>query len=57
MHNREESRGIQKTNLLTVLLMTGSFMVIEVVAGLLTGTPAFPADAGHMLTDVAKLGT
>jgi len=57
VHNREESRGIQKTNLLTVLLMTGSFMVIEVVAGLLTGTPAFPADAGHMLTDVAKLGT
>ena len=31
-------------------------MVIEVVGGLLTGSLALLADAGHMLTDVAALG-
>ena len=31
-------------------------MVIEVVGGLLTGSLALMADAGHMLTDVAALG-
>jgi cobalt-zinc-cadmium efflux system protein len=43
-------------NLRHVLLMTGTFMVIEVVGGLLTGSLALLADAGHMLTDVAALG-
>ena len=36
--------------------MTGTFMVIEVVGGLFTGSLALLADAGHMLTDVAALG-
>lgn len=39
-----------------VLLLTGTFMVIEVVGSLLTGSLALLADAGHMLTDVAALG-
>ena len=33
-----------------------SFMVVEVVAGLLTGSLALLSDAGHMLTDVLGLG-
>ena len=56
MHNHSESRSVQQTNLLIVLLMTGTFMIIEVVGGLFTGSLALLADAGHMLTDVAALG-
>lgn len=56
MHSHSESRSGQQKNLLIVLLMTGTFMVIEVVGGLLSGSLALLADAGHMLTDVAALG-
>ena len=34
-----------------VLILTGSFMVIELAAGLLTGSLALLADAGHMIRD------
>ncbi|MEP6891380.1 MAG: cation diffusion facilitator family transporter, partial [Nitrospirota bacterium] len=51
-----QDRTQLRRNLLIVLLMTGTFMVIEVVGGLFTGSLALLADAGHMLTDVAALG-
>jgi cobalt-zinc-cadmium efflux system protein len=38
-----------------VLGLTGTFMVIEVVGGWLSGSLALLADAGHMLTDVGAL--
>jgi cobalt-zinc-cadmium efflux system protein len=38
-----------------VLALTGSFMVLEVVGGWLSGSLALLADAGHMLTDVGAL--
>ena len=41
--------------LLIALGLIASFMVGEVVAGLLAGSLALLADAGHMLTDVAAL--
>ena len=56
MQGSREQRTQQRKNLLTVLLMTGTFMVIEVIGGLLTQSLALLADAGHMLTDVAALG-
>ena len=56
MHNNSESRSRQQKNLRRVLLITGLFMIVEVVGGLLTGSLALLADAGHMLTDVAALG-
>ena len=37
-------------------LLTGGFMVAEVVGGLVAGSLALIADAGHMLTDFAALG-
>ena len=37
------------------MLLTGGFMVVEVVAGLMTGSLALLADAGHMLTDFGAL--
>jgi len=39
-----------------VLLITGVFMIAEVVGGLLSNSLALLADAGHMFTDVAALG-
>ena len=36
-------------------LLTGSFMVAEVVGGIVAGSLALLADAGHMLTDFAAL--
>lgn len=36
-------------------LLTAGFMVAEIVAGLLSGSLALIADAGHMLTDAAAL--
>ena len=56
MHKHSEIRSVQRTKLLIVLLMTGTFMVIEVAGGLFTGSLALLADAGHMLTDLAALG-
>lgn len=37
------------------LLITAAFMVLEVAGGLLSGSLALLADAGHMLTDTASL--
>jgi cobalt-zinc-cadmium efflux system protein len=36
-------------------LLTGAFLLVEVVGGLVSGSLALLADAGHMLTDVASL--
>jgi cobalt-zinc-cadmium efflux system protein len=36
--------------------LTGGFMVAEVIGGLLSGSLALIADAGHMATDTAALG-
>ncbi|QCR36723.1 CDF family zinc transporter ZitB [Nissabacter sp. SGAir0207] len=41
--------------LLWALLITGGFMVAEVIGGLVSGSLALLADAGHMLTDTAAL--
>jgi cobalt-zinc-cadmium efflux system protein len=38
------------------MLLTGGFMAVEVVGGVLSGSLALIADAGHMLTDTAALG-
>mgnify|MGYP001820018286 CR=1 FL=1 len=37
------------------LVLTGAFMIVEVVGGLLSGSLALLADAGHMLTDTMAL--
>jgi cobalt-zinc-cadmium efflux system protein len=38
-----------------VMLLTGGFMLAEVAGGLVSGSLALLADAGHMLTDFASL--
>ena len=39
----------------TTLLLTGSFMIVEVIGALVSGSLALLADAGHMLTDTGAL--
>jgi len=50
------SRGEMSARLAWVLGLTAAFMGAEVVGGLLSGSLALLADAGHMLADVAALG-
>ncbi len=38
------------------LILTAAFMVVEVVGGIISGSLALLADAGHMLTDTMALG-
>src|SRR5210317_2425275 len=40
---------------LIALTLTGIFMVVEVIGGILAGSLALLADAGHMLTDTMAL--
>lgn len=49
-------RGEVSGRLKWVLGLTATFMVAELVGGLLSNSLALLADAGHMLTDVAALG-
>ena len=45
----------QINKLKIVLLLISSYIVVEVISGLLTGSLALIADAGHMLTDAGGL--
>lgn len=49
------SQGQNMRPLAFTLALTTIFMVVEVVGGLLTGSLALLADAGHMLSDSASL--
>src|SRR5699024_5509204 len=45
----------KERRLAIVAALTGGFMVAEAVGGVLSGSLALIADAGHMLTDFASL--
>jgi cobalt-zinc-cadmium efflux system protein len=55
-HPHERSRSKSNRALVVVLALTATFTVVEVVGGLLTGSLALLADAGHMLSDNLSLG-
>jgi cobalt-zinc-cadmium efflux system protein len=48
--------GSDKKRVLIAACLTGGFMVAEAVGGVLTGSLALLADAGHMLADSVALG-
>ena len=48
--------GRNKRQLTLVFVFTTVYLVVEVIGGLVTGSLALLADAGHMLTDVGGLG-
>lgn len=49
------SAGRYKSRLTVALALTTTFMAIEVIGGLWTGSLALLADAAHMLTDAGGL--
>ena len=48
--------GRNAGRLRVVFLLTGTYLLAEVVGGIITGSLALLADAGHMFTDVAGVG-
>lgn len=55
-HNPEQpAERVNRRPLIIALLITALFLVVEFVGGLITGSLALMADAGHMATDVAAL--
>jgi len=50
-HNTSNIRRV-----IIALVLTGTFMIVEVIGGILSGSLALLADAGHMLTDTMALG-
>jgi cobalt-zinc-cadmium efflux system protein len=54
-HAHGTAAGRHKGRLAAALALTTTFMAVEVVAGLWTGSLALLADAGHMLTDAGAL--
>lgn len=55
VHPGEEVRARSRRALLGAMLVTAGFAVAEVIGGLLTGSLALLADAGHMATDMMAL--
>jgi len=53
-HDHGTGEGNLK-RVMVALVLTGAFMVVEVVGGILSGSLALLADAGHMLTDTMAL--
>ncbi|WP_380181086.1 CDF family zinc transporter ZitB [Kalamiella sp. sgz302252] len=53
-HSHSHSGG-NRNRLLAAFIVTAVFMVAEVIGGLVSGSLALLADAGHMLTDAAAL--
>lgn len=54
----DHAHGADGSNLKRVmiaLVLTGTFMVVEVIGGIISGSLALLADAGHMLTDTMAL--
>lgn len=49
-------RETSRRRLVVVLVLTLAYMVAEIVGGLIAGSLALVADAGHMLSDAAALG-
>jgi cobalt-zinc-cadmium efflux system protein len=50
-----EQLKLRQRALAIAAILTGGFMVAEVIGGLVSGSLALLADAGHMLTDAAAL--
>ena len=49
-------RQASKRSLILALILICGYMVVEIIGGVLSGSLALLADAGHMLTDAASIG-
>ncbi len=53
--DHDHSHGGNMRRVLIALVLTATFMVVEVIGGIVSGSLALLADAGHMLTDSMAL--
>lgn len=54
-HEHGDVRALPESRLWIAFALTGTFMVIEIVGGLWTGSLALISDAMHMMTDAIAL--
>ncbi|HEY7673313.1 MAG TPA: cation diffusion facilitator family transporter [Gammaproteobacteria bacterium] len=54
-HEARHGHAVNERSVGLAAVLTGAFMVAEVVGGVVAGSLALLADAGHMLTDFASL--
>jgi cobalt-zinc-cadmium efflux system protein len=54
-HDHDHGRDANPLALTKALVLTGAFLVVEVIGGILTGSLALLSDAAHMFTDTAAL--
>ena len=54
-HHHHHHGSVSERKLFWALLLTGGFMIAELIGGLVAGSLALLADAAHMLTDSAAL--
>jgi cobalt-zinc-cadmium efflux system protein len=54
-HTHHHHHADNEKRLLWAMLLTGGFMIVEVIGGIISGSLALLADAGHMLTDSSAL--
>lgn len=55
MAHSHEHKTDNRTRLLWAIVLTSGFLLAEVIGGIISGSLALIADAGHMLTDAASL--
>jgi cobalt-zinc-cadmium efflux system protein len=55
-HDHDHAAGANQRSLAIALALTASFLLVELVAGVLTHSLALISDAAHMFTDTATLG-
>ncbi len=53
--HRHATNESNQRRVMIALILTGTFMLVEVVGGIISGSLALLADAGHMLTDTMAL--
>ncbi|WP_454695240.1 cation diffusion facilitator family transporter [Achromobacter aegrifaciens] len=54
-HQHGDVRALPESRLWIALALTGSFMLVEIAGGMITGSLALISDAMHMLTDAMAL--
>jgi cobalt-zinc-cadmium efflux system protein len=55
-HAHNHAHGANEKSVGIAALLTGAFMVVEMIGGVMAGSLTLIADAGHMLTDFVGLG-
>lgn len=53
--NHTHSHRANEKSVAIAAMLTGGFMLAEIIGGVISGSLALIADAGHMLTDFASL--